>query len=473
MGQIPQADVMVIGSGINGLCAAITMVQAGHTVCVVEGEAEIGGSCRSAALTKPGFTHDVCSAVFPLAAASPFLKSLPLAQHGLEWIHSPACLAHPFDARSPAILWPSIQDTVKSVRERPGVYARVIGRLGRHAQSLFEEILAPVHLPRHPLLLSAFGIQAMRSSMALGKFFFATQEGEALFAGLGGHSMLPLDQRFSAASGLVLALAGHSVGWPIAKGGSQSVTKALASYFASLGGVIVTSTRVESLDQLPQAKIILADLTPPQLVRIAGDKLTPKFRTQLERYQFGPAAYKVDWALSQPIPWRFPECGQAATIHLGGSAAEIRASERQVWSGSVAKKPFVILCQPSLFDSTRAPEGRHTAWAYCHVPNGFELEIASLIEDQVERFAPGFRGCILSKSVMNPNRLEQHNSNLIGGDISGGVMDFKQLFFRPTRRLYSTSIRNLFLCSAATPPGPGVHGMCGHFAAKAALKELA
>jgi phytoene dehydrogenase-like protein len=351
-------------------------------------------------------------------------------------------------------------------------YESLMERMVPRSQALFEEILAPLHVSRRPILLAEFGMRAMQSSVALGKKLFQSSEGRALFAGLGAHSMLRLEERFSAASGLVLALAAHTAGWPIAKGGAHSIPKALASYFLSLGGKIVRNTRVESLDQLGSPRIILADLTPPQLLRIAGKGLTPKFHKKLEKYRFGPAAYKVDWALSQPIPWRSQDCAQAATLHLGGTAEEISTAESQVWNGSVAKKPFVLLSQPSLFDASRAPAGSHTAWAYCHVPNGFELDVTGLIEAQVERFAPGFRDCILGRSVLNPNQLEKHNSNLVGGDIAGGVMDFGQLFFRPTNRFYATSDKRLFLCSASTPPGPGVHGMCGYYAAKAALEVI-
>jgi phytoene dehydrogenase-like protein len=448
------------------------MAEAGHSVCVIEAESEIGGSCRSGELTLHGFTHDICAAVFPLAAASPFFKALPLEQYGLEWIRSPACLAHPLESGAPAILWPSVARTMSTVRGDSSGYESLMGRMVPRSQALFEEILAPLHVPRRPVVLAEFGIRAMQSSVALGRKLFQSDEGRALFAGLGAHSMLPLEERFSAASGLVLALAAHTSGWPIAKGGAHSIPKALASYFMSLGGTIARNTRVESFDQLDSAKIILADLTPPQLLRIAGKRLTPKFQRKLEKYRFGPAAYKIDWALSQPIPWRSAECSQAATLHLGGSAEEISASEGQVWNGSVAKKPFVLLSQPSLFDPSRAPGERQTAWAYCHVPNGFELDVTDLIEAQVERFAPGFRDCILGRSVMNPNQLEAHNRNLVGGDIAAGVMDFGQLFFRPTNRFYATSDKRLFLCSASTPPGPGVHGMCGYYAAKAALEAM-
>jgi phytoene dehydrogenase-like protein len=472
MAEIPQSDVIVIGSGPNGLAAAITMQQAGYSVCVLEGESSIGGSCKSAELTLPGFRHDICSAVFPLGIASPFFQSLPLEKYGLEWIHSPACLAHPLDNAAPALLWPGLEQTLENLTGEAGAYEKFISKFLPSSRQLFSEILAPIHVPRHPALLLRFGSQALRSAEALSKHFFSTDRGRAMFAGLAAHSMLRLDQSVSSATALVLSIAAHYKGWPIAKGGAQSITDALASYFRSLGGTILVDARVDSLRQLPPARAILADITPRELLRIAGDLLPQQFRHRLGKFRVGFAAYKVDWALDAPIPWSSPECSLAATVHLGGSFAEIADSERQVSSGGVAQRPFVLLSQPSLFDSSRAPIGGHTAWAYCHVPNGYEVSVEDLIENQVERFAPGFRKHILARSVLGPRALQRHNPNLVGGDISGGTVDLGQLFLRPTHRLYSTPITNVYLCSSSTPPGPGVHGMCGYFAAKTALRHL-
>ena len=472
MAEIPQADVIVIGSGPNGLAAAIRMRQAGYSVCVVEGAPKAGGSCRTEQLTLPDFLHDVCSAVFPLAAASPFFLSLPLEKHGLQWIDSPACLAHPLDQSAPALLWPDLQKTLGSLPDDSGNYRHVIRELLPFSSQLFAEILAPVHFPSHPALLVRFGMKAIRSAEALGKNLFSTQRGQALFAGLAGHSFLRLDQLASGAIGLVLAVAAHYRGWPIAQGGAQSITNALLSHFQSLGGTVLLDTRVNSLSQLPPARAILADVPPRELARIAGDRLPARFRRKLEKFRHGPAAYKIDWALSAPIPWAAPECSQAATVHLGGNFAEIAASERAVAEGKVVERPFVLLSQPGLFDSTRAPAGCHTAWAYCHVPNGYDSPVEHLIENQVERFAPGFRKLVLARSILNPKALQEHNPNLVGGDISGGSLDLGQLLTRPTNLLYRTPINNLYLCSSSTPPGPGVHGMCGYFAAGTALRRM-
>ena len=473
--DLPQSDAILIGSGPNGLAAAIVLATAGLSVAVLEREATLGGSCRTAPLTLPGFRHDVCAAVFPLAAASPFFRGLPLERFGLEWIRSPACLAHPFDDGTTAVLWPSLERTVEELGGTPR-YRRLMQTLLPDAEELFADLLAPPHLPAPSaaMSLARFGAWALRSGEPAARRLSPNPRAQALFGGLFAHSMLALHAPMSAAAGLILALAAHSesVGWPIARGGSQTLAEALAAHLRSLGGAIHTSIDVESLAQLPSARLVLADVTPRQIVRMAGSRLSGGFEKSLARYRYGLAAFKVDWALDGPIPWAAPACAEAATVHLGGGLEEIAESERAAWDGMPVRRPFVILSQPSLFDPSRAPAGAHTAWAYAHVPNGHAEDVTERIEAQVERFAPGFRGTILARSTLSPSDLESHNPNLVGGDISGGLFDLGQAFLRPTARLYGTSESNLFLCSASTPPGPGVHGMCGYHAARAALDSI-
>lgn len=464
-------DAVVVGSGPNGLSAAVALAQAGRSVLVREAAETIGGGTRTEELTLPGYLHDVCSIVHPLALSSPYFRTLPLAEHGLEWVHSPACLAHPFDDGSVALLERSIEATGTSLGRDAGAWRKLIGRWVDRWLVLAEDVLGPLEFPDHPFLLAHFGLYGLRPAYGLAKSAFEEERARALFAGNAAHSMVPLTQRPTAAFGLTLAAAGHAVGWPIARGGSQSIARALASYLRSLGGEILMGAPVDNIDELEGVRTILLDLTPRQVLRIAGHRLSGRYRRALERYRYGAGSFKMDWALSGPIPWRNPECQRAATVHLGGTLDEIAASEHAPLAGKIPERPFVLLVQPTLFDSSRAPEGKQVAWAYCHVPFGCDVDMTDAIEDQIERFAPGFRDLIVARSTMPPSELERHNPNLVGGDISAGTMTLRQLFFRPAIRWvpYSTPVKGLYLCSASTPPGGAVHGMCGYYAARAAL----
>ncbi len=455
----------VIGSGPNGLTAAIVLARAGVQTTVFEAEATIGGGTRSAELTLPGFVHDVCSAVHPLGASSPAFNSFPLAEHGLEWIHPPLPLAHPFDDGSAAVLDKSLERTCTLLGSDGAAYRRMVRVMVERWPSLAPEILQPFfHLPRKPLLMARFDALAIWPATTTARTLFRTQAARALFAGLAAHSVIPLESFGCAAFGWTLSILAHAVGWPIPCGGSQKIANALASYFKSLGGQIVTNTEICSLDEVGDRELILCDITPRQFVKIAGGQ-------RFSKYRYGPGVFKIDWALNSPIPWQASECRQAGTVHVGGTLAEIAASERICWTRA-ADKPFVLVAQSSLFDPSRAPAGKHTAWAYCHVPNGSAEDMTDRIEGQIERFAPGFRSCILARHTFTPAEMEAHNSNLIGGDITGGAQDLKQLIFRPTRRFYRTPLKGVYLCSSATPPGGGVHGMCGFHAAQMALRDV-
>ena len=466
-------DAVVIGSGPNGLAAAILLVRGGRSVLVLEAEETIGGGARSAELTLPGFVHDVCSAVHPLAVGSPFFRTLPLERHGLEWIQPPAPLAHPFDDGTAAVLERSVEMTVETLG-RDVAYQKLMTPLVADWGRLDAELLAPLHIPTHPFTLARFGWRALRSARKLAESTFRTEQARALFAGLAAHSSVPLELMATAAFGLVLGVTGHAVGWAMPRGGAGRITRALVSYLRSLGGEIVTGRRVETIDELPPARLILCDVTPRQLLRIAGHRLPASFRHKLQRYRYGPAAYKIDWALDAPVPWKAKECLRAGTVHLGGTLEEIAASERASWRGEHADKPFVLVAQPSLFDATRAPASKHTLWAYCHMPHGSTCDMTERIERQIERFAPGFGERVLARNVMPPAALERHNANLVGGDINGGAQDIRQLFTRPMLRFnpYSTPVKGLYICSSSTPPGGGVHGMCGYHAAHSALKDV-
>jgi phytoene dehydrogenase-like protein len=470
------ADAVVVGAGPNGLAAAIELARAGLSVRVLEAAQTVGGGggTRSAELTLPGFTHDVCSAIHPLGVASPFLRSLPLAAHGLEWIEPPAALAHPFDDGTAVLLERSPEAEVRSLGEDDTRWRRLFAALVQDADSLLDEILAPLHVPAHPITLARFGLRAMLPATTVARRSFSEARARGLFAGLAAHSMLPLERPPSAAFGLMLGVLGHAVGWPFPRGGSQAIADGLASYLRSLGGEIETGRRVASLAELEEPRVALLDVTPRGFLELAGDRLPSGYRRSLERYRYGPGVFKLDWALDGPIPWRAEECSRAATVHLGPTLEEIAASEAAPAQGRISERPFVLLAQQSVFDPTRAPAGRHTAWAYCHIPNGSIVDMTEPLEAQVERFAPGFRDRILARSARGPSDLERENPNYVGGDINGGLANLRQLLTRPVVRWspYSTPLPGVYLCSASTPPGGGVHGMCGYHAARAALQHL-
>jgi phytoene dehydrogenase-like protein len=466
-------DAIVVGSGPNGLAAAITLQQAGLSVLLVEAKKTIGGGLRSAELTLPGFVHDVCSAVHPMAAISPFVRSLPLQQHGLQLINPPVLLAHPFDDGTAALLHQSIEQTALELDQEQHNYLRLLKPLVNDWPRIVADVLAPLHFPRYPTAMIRFGWNALRSATHTAKRFHSKQA-KALWAGVAAHSMQSLSGVSTSAIALVLMAAGHCEGWPIAKGGSNAIANALASYFISIGGEIQTDFYVRALSQLPSSRVLLFDVSVRQLLQIAGHKFSSLYRWQLKRYRYGMGVFKIDWALERPIPFAAKDCSKAGTVHLGNSLDEIVASEQLVSEGKHSARPFTLLAQQSLFDSSRAPQGKHTAWAYCHVPNGSDVDMTDYVEKQVERFAPGFRQTILGRHVMNAQQLEEYNSNYVGGDINGGLMNLAQLFTRPALRLspYKTSAKGIYICSSSTPPGGGTHGMCGYHAAKKALKDV-
>ena len=469
--MVERLDAVVVGSGPNGLAAAVELARAGRAVRVLEARDTIGGGTRTAELTLPGFRHDVCSAVHPMAAASRFFRALPLREHGLELIQPPAALAHPFDDGTAAVLERSFAETAETIAPDGDAWERLLADYVEGIDRLLEDALAPLRAPRHPLLFGRFGLQALRSATGLARAVFRGERARALFAGSAGHSMLSLARSPSAAFGLVLSALGHAAGWPVARGGSQAIADALASYLGSLGGEIQTGRRVETLDELPRTRVVLLDLTPRQVLDVAGDRFPARYRRALARFRYGPGAFKVDWALDGAIPWTATACTRAATVHLGGTLAEIAASEEAASQGRHFDRPFVILAQQSVFDPTRAPEGKHAAWAYCHVPNGSPHDMTEEVERQVERFAPGFRDRILDRAVLSAVELERYNPNYVGGDINGGLQSLTQLFTRPAARFtpYSTPAPGVYICSSSTPPGGGVHGMAGFLAARAAL----
>ncbi len=467
-------DAIIVGSGPNGLAAAIAIARAGHSVLVIEAKDTIGGGTRSEELTLPGFVHDTCSTIHSLGATSPFFRTLPLKKYGLEWVFPPASLAHPLDDETAVILERSVETTSQTLGPDAAVYRKVFSPLVDNWDQLKVDILGPLPLPpNYPLLMARFGLRAIWPADLFTKTVFRGERARALFAGMAGHSMMPFHKLITAAFGIVLSCAAHAVGWPVARGGSQKIADALASYLCSLGGEIATGWRVKSLGELPTFKAILFDTSPRELVKIAGDRLPDRFRRKLEGFRYGPGVFKVDFALDGPIPWKAEGCNRAATLHLGGTFEEIATCEYEVAQGKIPEKPYVLLAQQTLFDETRSPPGKHTAWAYCHVPNGSTIDMTDRIEAQIERFAPGFRDLILARHTMTAVGLEEYNPNYVGGDINAGVQDIRQQFTRPTARLvpYSTPVEGIYLCSSSTPPGGGAHGMCGYHAAQAVLRE--
>lgn len=465
------ARACVIGAGPNGLSAAIVLAQAGLQVEVFEAESTPGGAVRTMELTLPGFMHDFGSAVYPLGAGSPFFSSLPLNNYGLEWIHSPAPLAHPLDDGTAVVLERDLAAAKAALGVDGDAWDELMRPFVERWSEFVPEVLRPISLfPKHPLLMARFGMAGFLPATTIARRF-RSERTRALFAGLAAHSFLALDEALSGAFGMLLAIPAHAVGWPIPRGGAQWLTNALCCHLATLGGSVKTSSRVEDIAELRGYDLILCDVTPRQILKLASSRFSEAYRGQLERHRYGPGVFKVDYALNAPIPWKAADCRRAITVHLGGSFEEIAASERAVRDGKHAERPFVLLAQPSLFDPLRAPAGKHTAWAYCHVPNGSKVDMLGKLEGQIERFAPGFRDCVLARRVCSPADLEAMDANLVGGDVQGGLLDLRHFLFRPTWRRYATSDKSIYICSASTPPGGGVHGMCGYHAAQAALRK--
>ena len=466
-------DVVVVGSGPNGMAAAIAIQQEGLSVLLLEAKPTIGGGLRSAALTLPGFTHDVCSAVHPLAVGSPFFNSLPLSEHGLEFIYPPLSAAHPFDDGTAALLSKSPVETADTLGADANKYLSLMAPMLKDWPAIAPEALGPIGFPSHPISFGRFGLKAIQSASAVAKKF-STKQARGLWAGVAGHALQPLTNVASAAIGFVLLAQAHLKGWPIAKGGSQSVAEALSGYFVSIGGSIETNSYIRSLDQLPKHRAVLFDVTPRQLLEIVGHKFSSFYKWQLSNYRYGMGVFKIDWALREPIPFKAGACRRAGTVHLGNTFEEIAKGEQLTWQGKHVDRPFVLLAQQSNFDSSRSPAGRYTAWGYCHVPNGSTKDMTGPIEDQVERFAPGSKETVLARHTMNTQQMQTYNPNYIGGDINGGVIDIRQLFTRPALRSspYRTSAKGIYICSSSTPPGGGVHGMCGYYAAKRALDDI-
>lgn len=465
-------DAIVVGSGPNGLAAAIALQQEGLSVLIIEGKDTIGGGMRTAELTLPGYRSDICSAVHPMGAGSPFFQQLPLEKFGLEYIDPPILAAHPLDNGTAPVLKHSLAETAELLGADKETYADLLGQIVALWPGIAPDILGPLHFPKKPFDMARFGLKALQSATTIAKKF-KTTEAKALFAGMAAHSMLPLDAATTAAVGLVLSVNGHLKGWPVVKGGSQNLANALAAYFTSLGGKIQTGWMVKSLKELPSAKAILFDTSPKQLLEIAGEVLPQSYHRQLQKFRYGMGVFKVDWALDGPVPFTAPECLEAGTVHIGGTIEEIARSEQETSERKLTDKPFVLVAQQSLFDATRVPEGKQTVWAYCHVPNGFMADRTDAIENQIERFAPGFKDRIIARHTYNAAQMQDYNPNYIGGDINGGMLDLRQLFTRPTMRVspYTTPAKDIYLCSASTPPGGGVHGMCGYYAAKKVLKD--
>ena len=464
-------EAVVVGSGPNGLAAAIALTGSGHSVLVVESAPTPGGGARTAELTLPGCRHDVCSAVHPFGVASPFFRSLPLEKHGLRWIHHPIPMAHPLDDGAAVLLQSSLDATADSLGGDGPAYRRWVGNVVRHWDDLESLLMGPLlRMPRHPIAAATFGLPALLPATRFARLAFRTHRARALFAGAAAHAIQPLERPATASFGLVFLAAGHKHGWPIAAGGSQMITTALVDHLRSLGGEVVVGTQVRNLTDLPPSKAILFDTSPAGMERIVGDRFNEAFRRKLRRFRYGPGAFKVDLALDGPVPWANPSVGRAGTVHLGGTLDQVAASER----GADVERHFVLLAQPTGADPTRAPAGKHIVWAYCHVPPSSTLDMTAAIEGQIERFAPGFSRLILARHARDPKGFESYNPNYVGGDIAAGAATLMQLVRRPVLSAdpYATPDPTIFLCSSSTPPGPGVHGMCGYHAAQSALKRL-
>lgn len=466
-------DAVVVGAGPNGLSAAITLARAGKSVLVVEAADRPGGGCRTAELTLPGFRHDVCSTVQSMVSSSPFLAGLPLAEMGCEEVYPEVALAHPLDGGTAVAMYRSVERTAAGLGRDEGAYRRLVGPLARASRGLFAEVLGPLRPPRHAISMARLGARGVWPAATLARTVFRTEEARALFAGVSAHAIQPLTNVLTSTFGLMLAISVHASGWPVVRGGSEALTRALVEELERLGGEVRSDSPVTDVDELPNARAVLLDLTPRQVLEVAGERLPHGYRRELGRYRYGPGVFKLDFALDGPIPWTADTCRRAGTVHLGASLDEIVASEAAAVTASAATRPFVILVQATVCDPTRAPEGKHTAWAYCHVPNGSTEDMTVAIEDQVERFAPGFRDLVLARHVTGPAALEAYNANYVGGDINGGIQDWRQLFTRPVARPlpYATPDRRLYICSSSTPPGGGVHGMCGYWAARTALSR--
>ncbi|UXP31820.1 NAD(P)/FAD-dependent oxidoreductase [Reichenbachiella agarivorans] len=469
-----QYDVVIVGSGPNGLSAGIVLAAKGLQVLIIEGAETVGGGTRTSELTLPGYYHDVCSAVHPMGYLSPYFKTLPLEEFGLEWIIPKASAAHPLDNQEAVLLSKSISETAHNLGIDAEKYQKIVTPFVDQAEDLLSDSLKPLGIPSNPLLLMQFGLKALQPATFYSKHAFEGERAKALFAGCAAHSVLPFDKFFTTAIGLMFLVTGHVENWAIPKGGSQNIANALAAYFKSLGGELKPSTKITDYKQLPDAKKYMFDTDPIQLAHIAKDQLPPSYQARLNKYQFGPGVFKIDYALDAPIPWKDPRCLDASTVHVGGTFAEVAASEKDAWEGRECQRPFVMLSQQSQFDTSRAPEGKHTGWAYCHVPNGSNKDMTQAIESQIERFAPGFKDTILAKRTMTTQDFYQYNPNYLGGAITGGAADIFQLFTRPVARIdpYSTPNPDIYICSASSPPGGGVHGMCGYHAAQSVLKSL-
>ena len=466
-------DAVVVGSGPNGLAAAITLQREGLSVLLIEGKDIIGGGMRSAELTLPGFLSDICSAIHPMAIASPLFSELPLEEHGLEWIHPPVLAAHPFDDGTAAVLKQSLSETSRLLGIDETNYLNLIAPVVKNWPQLVNDLLGPLGLPAHPLKMAAFGLKALQPATRIIKKL-DTQAAKGLFAGMAAHSVLPLNKLSTAAIALVLLANGHLKGWPLPRGGSQQLANALGNYFTAMGGTIQTDWQVRSIKDIPPAKAVLFDVGAKQLLQIAGGSFDPFYNYRLKKYRYGMGVFKVDWALDGPVPFTAAECREAGTVHLGGTWQHIARSEYLAATGKISNEPFVLLTQQSLFDTGRAPEGKQVLWGYCHVPNGSMADRTFAIEKQIERFAPGFRDRIIARKTLNTMQLERYNPNYIGGDINGGMMNIGQLFARPMLKFspYRTSAKGIYICSASTPPGGGVHGMCGYHAARQALSDI-